>query len=193
MDQNQNNKEQLSLFRDDGPKIPNWSVLPVGTKFTATLNYNYDKEGSVQFNNHEIEGRITFEDDDVYLCTNSSVYSDDTPDFETEVECLNFRLGYTNCIRLDVGRLIDMINHEVRITSIELDPDYVCVEYQASVHYISLNDDYDAEIISLKDADGNITLNPEIQVGCQQVPIAAIKAVVKKIVEIERKIKKQNK
>lgn len=81
--------------------IPDWDNVPVGTKFKAKIQ------------GVECEGRIQKEDGCIYLCQNKA-------DGGTCYDKLGFDYSWT----IKDGSLTALLNEEVEIISLELDPSF---------------------------------------------------------------------
>lgn len=82
--------------------IPNWDNVPVGTKFKAKIQ------------GVECEGRIQKEDGCIYLCQNKA-----------DGGICDDELGFDYSWSIKDGSLEALLNEEVEIISLELDPSFV--------------------------------------------------------------------
>lgn len=82
--------------------IPDWDNVPVGTKFKAKIQ------------GVKCEGRIQKEDDTIFLCQN----------VKNGNECYN-KLGFDYSWTIGDGSSVNLVEDEVKIISLELDPSFV--------------------------------------------------------------------
>ena len=124
-----------------------WDMFPTGTKFTGTIESNY------------VSGRIYKLAGHIYLCQNEM--NGRTPSDDNTLE-------YENSWTICDGSNYQLMDCQVKIFSLELDPEYV--PYVPGV--VKINGAYEARVYP-----------GYIVVGCQKIANSIVREIASKLME----------
>lgn len=121
--------------------IPNWDNVPVGTKFKGKIE------------EIECDGRIQKENEVIYLCQN----------VKNGANCSD-KLGFHYSWNIGKGNSVNLVENDIEIISLELDPSFVAPPI-------------------VKVGDYQVTFKKgEIEVGCQTIPNEQVMEVIKHLI-----------